>query len=121
MPPVNDLAGGSAINGLTPEQLFAGEIVPHTDAGVSTTAISKYEVVKRSATNTLARTADTSTDSGKDYVIAAQPASGTGVNVPYYDHGHFNADILVWPANLDTFAKRKNFFAGTNISVSQLR
>lgn len=117
---VNDLAGGGDLGSFTPEQLFAGDAPIHTDAGISAGDISKYEVVKRTAGVTLTRTANTGSDTGKDYVIAAQPAVGVGVNVPYFDGGHFNHAALVWPANLSTLALRKAFFQGTPIFIGKI-
>lgn len=119
--PVNDLAGSATYGPFGTEQLFAGERNNHTDAGISGSAvIAKYEVCKRTLGKTISRVADTTTDTGKDYVIVAQPIAGVGTKVPYYDGGHFNMDILVWPANLNTELLRKQFFNGTNISVSKL-
>lgn len=121
--PVNDLAGSNLnVGSYTPEQLYAGDAPIHTDAAKAGTAISKYEVVKKSVTAgvwTVSRVATVGSDTGKDYVIAAQP-SATGKDTPYFDAGNFNHAVLVWPSDLDTLAKRKAFFAGTPIFIGHI-
>lgn len=118
---VNDLAGGGDIGTYTPEQLFAGDAPIHTGAAPATTDISKYEVVKKTvATGAVARVANVGSDVGQDYVIAAQPTAN-GKACPYYDAGHFNHAVLIWPADLDTLVKRQAFFRGTMIFIGEIK
>lgn len=51
--------------------------------------------------------------------IAAQTAT-VGEGIPYFTGGVFNVDLIVWPTEIDTLAKRKAVFDRTNISVSKL-
>jgi hypothetical protein len=122
--PVNDLAGSNLnLGSYTPEQLFAGDAPIHTDAAKSGTVIAKYEVVKKTVASgvwTVSRVANVGADLGKDYVIAAQPATAAGKDTPYFDGGNFNHALLVWPADLDTLPKRKAFFSGTPIFIGHI-
>ncbi|MNK62106.1 hypothetical protein D3C87_812750 [compost metagenome] len=117
---VNDLAGSALEGTYDPEQLYAGDAPIHTGAAKATTDITKYEVVKKSTTTgTVARVATVGSDLGQDYVIAAQP-SANGKDTPYFDAGHFNHEVLVWPSDLDTLVKRQAFFRGTMIFVGAI-
>jgi len=117
---VNDLAGSELVASFSPEQLYAGEAPIITGYATATSDISKYEVVKRAAgADTVARVANVGSDDAKDYVIAAQPTAN-GKACPYFDAGFFNHAVLVWPADLDTLAKRKAFFRGTTIRVGRI-
>lgn len=122
--PVNDLAGSNlTLGSYTPEQLYAGDAPIHTDAAKSGSVITKYEVVKKSNVSgvwTVTRVANVGSDTGKDYVIAAQGATAAGKDTPYFDAGNFNHAVLVWPADLTTLAARKAFFGGTPIFIGHI-
>lgn len=49
--------------------------------------------------------------------IAAQGAT-TGEGIPYFTGGIFNANLLVWPAELTTLAQRQAVFDRTNIGIA---
>lgn len=117
---INDLAGAGPVASFIPELLYAGDAPIHTDAGISGTALFKYEVAKRTLGMTISRVANVGADTGKDYVIVAQPISAAGVETPYFDAGNFNHAVLRWPADLDTLAKRKAFFQGTPIFIGHI-
>lgn len=117
---INDLAGAGPVAAYAPELLYAGDAPIHTDAGISTTALVKYEVAKRTLGTSIGRVANVGADTGKDYVIVAQPITGAGVETPYFDAGHFNHAVLTWPADLNTLAKRKAFFQGTPIFIGHI-
>lgn len=124
----NDLAAGGVVHGpMTITQLFAGEAPIGTNHSVALADLDKYQVVVLTPTG-LSETFDLVGDmdpalvlptQGINCVITAQPAL-TGQNCPYYTSGHFNHAALVWPAALDTLAKRKAFFAGTPIQIGSI-
>lgn len=51
--------------------------------------------------------------------IAAQ-ASTVGKAVVYFRAGSFNPDMLVWPAEIDTLAKRKAVFDRSDIQIEKI-
>lgn len=128
---INDLAKGVDIVGTqTVEQLFAGDAPITTGQAVAITAVDKYQVVVLTASG-LSETFDfdgsgtigtpgvTLPTQGINCVITAQ-AAGAGANCPFYSGGYFNHAALSWPAELDTLAKRKAFFAGSDIKIGGL-
>lgn len=118
MPIDKDLAAGGVEHGpYTPEQLFAGDSPIVTGNAPALAAVTKYQVLKLTATGV---TGDlTGVTTGDKCVIAAQGAA-SGANVPYFQAGFFNHAVLTWPATLDTLAKRKEFFTGTPIQVGAI-
>lgn len=120
MTTVNDLAGGDLVGTYEPSQLYAGEAPIVTDAAVAVADdILKYEVLVLDVTGLRRPTIGGGGDTGAKCVIAAQPAKA-GQQVPYFAAGKFNHEVLVWPAELDTYAKRKEFFQGTDIHIGHI-
>lgn len=127
---VNDLAGGGDAGSYTPELLYAGSSDITTDAAplIGTIDVDKYEIVVLTAAG-IRKFIDADPDAIPDpiegdvaasCVIAAQPVSGAGADCPYFSAGKFNHAALVWPASLDTYAKRKAFFQGTPIHIGKI-
>lgn len=127
----NDLAAGGVVHGpYVPEQLYAGEAPIVTGAAPALADLDKYQVVLLTATG-LSETWDTDgtgsigtpgvvlPPDGTNAVITAQPALN-GQSCPYFSSGAFNHELLIWPAHLDTFAKRKAFFGSSPIQVREL-
>lgn len=52
--------------------------------------------------------------------VAAQAAT-VGEGVPFIRAGVLNVDIIVWPAEINTLAKRQAAFDGTNVFVAKLK
>lgn len=52
--------------------------------------------------------------------VAAQSAT-VGEGVPFFTGGVLNVDVIVWPAEIDTLAKRQAVFDRTNLSVAKLK
>lgn len=128
---INDLAAGGVEHGpQTYEQIFAGEAPIVTGNAVALADLDKYQVVLLTATG-LSETWDWDGSGtigtagvvlppvGTNAVITAQ-AGLSGASVPYFSSGHFNHALLVWPAALDTLAKRKAFFASSPIQVGEI-
>lgn len=125
----NDLAGNQSWDGITPQQLWAGEYPKHTSSGVAgganTVVYKKYEVVAfDKATNQYIKydpTAAAGEAAATPVGFTAQPTVGGG-SIQVYDSGAPNHEALVWPASVDTFAKRIAAFSfpGSNIFVARL-
>lgn len=126
---ISDLAAGGVEHGpYTPEQIFAGDAPIVTGNAVAAADLDKYQVVKLTASG-LSETFDFTGDMdpalvlptlGMNCVITAQAAS-SGDNCPYFSAGFFNHAALSWPAELDTLAKRKAFFANTPIQIGEIK
>ena len=128
---VNDLAaGGTEYGPQTVEQLFAGDAPIITGQSTALTAVDKYQVVVLTPTGlsevfdfdgsgAIATPGVALPTQGINCVITAQ-AAGVGANCPFYSGGYFNHALLAWPAELDTLAKRKAFFAGSSIHIGEL-
>ena len=127
----NDLAAGGVEHPeLKAEQLYAGEGKIVTNHSVALVDIDKYEVCVLTATG-LTNVFDMDGNGsigtpgvilpplGTNAVIAAQPAL-TGQRLPYFSGGVFNHEKLVWPAALDTLAKRKAFFGSSPIQIDSI-
>lgn len=52
--------------------------------------------------------------------VAAQSAT-SGEGIPFFTGGVLNVDIVLWPAEIDTLAKRQAVFDRTNLSVAKLK
>lgn len=128
---INDLAsGGVEHTPYTPEQLYAGEAPIVTNWAPALADLDKYQVVLLTPTG-LSEAWDMDGNGaigtpgvvlppvGVNAVITAQPAL-SGQKCPYFAAGAFNHELLVWPAALDTLAKRKAFFGSSPIQVFEL-
>lgn len=128
---ISDLAAGGVEHGpYTPEQLYAGDAPIVSGHAAAAVDIDKYEVCVLTAagltnvfdfdgSGTIGTPGVVLPAQGSNCVIAAQAAL-TGGNCPYFSSGFFNHAMLVWPAALDTLAKRQAFFAGTPIQVGAI-
>ncbi len=127
----NDLAaGGVEYDPLKATQLYAGEGKIVTGHSVALADLQKYEVCVLTPTG-LSKTFDMDGNGsigtpgvilppvGCNAVIAAQPALSGG-KVPYFSGGVFNHAALIWPAALDTLAKRKAFFGSSSIQIDSI-
>jgi hypothetical protein len=125
----DDLAGNSNWDGVKPQQLWAGEYPKHTSSGkaggASSVIYAKYEVVAYdAATDTYIKYDPTAAEgeaAATPVGFTCQPTVGGG-SIQVYDSGAPNHEALVWPASIDTLAKRKAAFAyaGSNIFVARL-
>lgn len=127
---VNDLAASNEHGPYTPEQLFAGDAPIISGSAVLLQDTAKHTVAVLTPTG-LSTTFDMDGSGaiatpgvvlpvqGINCVITAQPGLNTQ-SVPYFSAGHFNHAALVWPAALDTLAKRKAFFASSPIQVGEI-
>lgn len=125
MPYPNTIAGNGTHGSFAPFHLFAGEkeIVTSQADVPANVAFAQFEVAALTSAGVLAKLNPAATD-GTQFarVVVAQPvaASATPGKAPYYRSAFFNHEALVWPAALDTLAKRKAAVAGTEIEVGAL-
>lgn len=120
-----DLAG-SVLNpygAYTPEQLFAGEgPILSNQAIVAVGAAVKYGLMAWLPTDGTVVPFVVGTHTAQEAVIAAQDAV-VGANLPFFHGGYFNDAVIVWGAQtgaFSTLAKRKAFFAGTDIHIGAI-
>lgn len=120
--PKSDLAAYESVGSRGVFQLWIGGAPVITDSAKSAVAaIAKYELVALLPNNTVT-TFIPGTHTAQQAVIAAQPISAIGVDVPYYNAGKFNHEAVIWPAGtaLDTYIERKAFLTGTMLQVGHL-
>ena len=114
---MSDLAYTQSFGPTTDDQLIIGESPVVTGYAPALANVTQYQVLVLTATGL--STDFTGVTSGDKCVIAAQPGV-SGASVPYFSAGTFNHALLGWPAAQDTFAKRRQFFMGTPITVGKL-
>lgn len=112
-----DFAGYRVVDSFTPFKLFIGEAYICTDSAPALAAVAKYQVLALTATGVTPYVVGT--HNGQQAVIAAQ-AGAIGGQIPYWNAGKFNHAVLIWPAGLDTLAKRKAELAGSPLMVGHL-
>ena len=119
-----DLASGALVGTMPASpQLFAGEAPIITDSAPALAVIQKWQLCSLTPTGVtpFVSTGTPVSDSpASSAVIAAVAADAPGKQVPYYDAGKFNHEAIIWPAAVDTLAKRKALLHGTPIFVGHL-
>lgn len=115
------LAGNGDLGSYEPTNLFAGEQDIITDGGEVAIAFAKYQVIAKNAAGKLIPYDPTVADAPAAVAIGIANEAGTvGSYAPYYLGGGFNHEALVWPATVDTLAKRQAVFDRTNIHIGNL-
>ncbi len=120
MPSYPPIAGQDSQSASAPTQPFAGEAPIITDSAAALAAIVQYEACALTPTGITPYVDATHT---KDQLVIAgnaAAAAGAGYRVGYYTSGKFNHEVVTWPAEYDTWLKRKAFVAGTNINIGHL-
>lgn len=108
----------------TPTFLFAGdqEVISDRAAVANGQNLAARTVVAFNTAGALVTHDPTQTDSRAKAIgvlqFAVNASGGEVASAPFWIGGCFNHSLLVWHANLDTLAKRRAAFAGTNISVA---
>lgn len=131
----NELAGSGTYGPTNPVQLFAGEkevVTTHDLVAVSQDLVQYQVVAKNAAGDIVAHDPDAVTGEVGSEVPAPQ-SKAVGVmavavktsatdkqSAPYFVSAFFNHEVLVWDASIDTLAKRKAAFVGTEIQVGTL-
>ena len=119
--PTMKLAGNRDLGTYTPTQLFAGESEIVTGNYPVGADLAQYQVFAVNASGNAVPVAPAETDGTQIAVgVTAQAATVAQGNVPVYEAGYFNHEVLVWPAAWDTLAERKAAFARTTIKIGQL-
>lgn len=87
--------------------------------------LSQYQVVGVVKATGLVVAHNPAAADGSEKAVYIMPyavdATGGAVACSAYNKGGYNADLLVWHANVNTLEKRQGAFAGTGISVGKLR
>jgi hypothetical protein len=122
-PPNWELASGALVGTMGPSpQLFAGEAPIVTDSAPALAAIQKWQLCELTPTGVKAfvSTGTPATDSTANSAVIAAVGVSIGQQCPYYHAGKFNHEAMVWPAALDTLAKRKVALHGSMILIGHL-
>lgn len=101
--------------------LFAGQAPVVTDSAPALAAIAQYEVCVLLTTGVTPYVPATHTTAAPDKLVVAQVAVASGAQAPYWTHGKFNHNALIWPAALSTYALRKEAVAGGGIQVGHAK
>jgi hypothetical protein len=110
-----ELAKGALVGTAgAPPQLFAGEAPIITDSAPALVAVQKWQLLSLTATGV------TTFDGTAASAVISAIGAAIGQQVPYYDAGKFNHEVIVWPGTLDTLAKRKVALHGSMIHVGHL-
>jgi hypothetical protein len=134
---------GDTVAGFNPFDLYAGEapVVTQSLTVASGLNLAQFTVVAMNTANevvaldpTVDYIADTDTVAGGTVVdlklytskpigVLAYAINTTGgaAKATVFTSGFFNADVLVWPASLDTLAKRQAAVIGSPISVGTVQ
>lgn len=89
------------------------------EPGIAGNSITTTEAGTNTAFGAATLTGGSEETEARPAGFAAQPIAANGKG-PSFVGGIFNHEALVWPASLDTLAKRKAALAGTNIGVRKL-
>jgi len=110
--PLNTLAGSTLVDTMAASpQLFAGEAPIITDSAPALATCKKWELLCLTPTGVRPfvwiAAGDAGNDDPRTAVIAAAPIDVTvGKQVPYYDAGKFNVEVVTFPAALSAPADR---------------
>lgn len=120
---LNQLASGSLAETMAAaKQLFAGEAPIISDSAPALANVQMWQLCALTATGIrpfVWTNTPASDDAPRTAVITAIGGT-TGKQIPYYDAGKFNHEVVVWPAALDTLAKRKAAMHGSMLHFGHL-
>lgn len=118
MPYPDMLARGPTVLGtFTPFELWAGESDLVTSQGTASAALAQFQVIARDPATQKIIAWDGST--GKPIGFMAQAAAADGP-AAFYTGGVPNHLALLWPPSVDTLAKRKAAFDGSNMTIGSI-
>lgn len=118
--PYPNLAGSRDDTAAASPQLFAGDGPVVTDSAPALADIDQWEVCVLLATGITPYVPATHTTAAPDKLVVAQVGVVSGAQCPFYKAASLNHAVLIWPAALDTLAKRKEAFLGSMISINHL-
>lgn len=100
-----------------PLHLFTGDAEVLSDSAPALADILKNQICVLLATGVTPYVPATHTTAAPDKLVIAQIGVVTGKQCPFWTHGDFNHNVLVWPAALDTYAKRKEAVTGGGLKI----
>lgn len=122
--PLNHLASSAVVGTMAaPKQLFAGEAPIITDSAPALAPITKWQLCSLQPTGIrpfVHTGTPASDDDPRTAVISAVAAAAAGQQVPYYDAGKFNHEVVGFPAALNTLPKRKAALHGSMLHFGHL-
>lgn len=118
-------AGNGNQGSYTPFDLFAGEkeIVHDRGQVAAGVAVQQFQILAKNANGEFILYDPTAAAPANKALCVAAYAKGSGEanrSLAVYVSAFFNHESLVWPASIDTVAKRKLAFEGTEIRVGTL-
>lgn len=119
------LAGNGNNGTYTPFNLYAGEKeVVHDRAKVAAgVAVQQFQVLAKNANGELIiydPTASAPANKALCVALNAKASGETNRSLSVAVSAFYNHEALIWPATIDTLAKRKLAFEGTEIRVGAL-
>jgi hypothetical protein len=115
------LAGDRSVDTAADQAFFIGDAPVGTDSANALADITQYQVCVLLVNGVTPYVVATHTTAAPDKLVIAQVTAGTGKQAPYYTRGKFNHNMIVWPASLDTYAKRKEAFLGSAIEIGHAK
>ena len=103
------------------EGLFIGDAPIVTDSAPALANIAQWQVCVLLPTGITPYVPATHTAAAPDKIVVSQVAVTTGKQAPYYVAAALNHNMLVWPATLDTYAKRKEAVLGSMIIIGHAK
>lgn len=100
-----------------PVHLFTGDAEVLGDSAPALAAITQYQLCVLLATGVTPYVVATHTTAAPDKLVIAQVTVASGKQCPFWTHGEFNHNLIIWPASLDTYAKRKEAVLGGGLKI----
>lgn len=99
-------------------QFFIGDAPIVTDSAPALAAVKQWEVLVLSATGVTPWDGTEAAATAPNKLVVSHMAVPTvGDQVPYYTAGKFNHEVMVWPASVGTYEKRKAAVQGAMIQI----
>lgn len=111
------IAGTDTQSRNAPGQPFIGEAPIVSDSAPALAAIVKYQACALTPTGI---TPYVDATHKREQLVIAAHAAGNGAQCGFYSAGKFNHAVITWPAEYDTYAKRKALCIGSMIHVGHL-
>lgn len=103
------------------EGIFIGDAPIVTDSAPALAAIQQWQLCVLLATGITPYVPATHTTAAPDKLVVSQVAAAIGQQCPYYVAAALNHNLMVWPATLDTYAKRKEAVLGSMIVIGHAK
>lgn len=115
--PYPELAGSTLSVRAAALQFFIGDAPIVTDSAPATVALKQWEIAVLTDAGLIKWDGAQADASGPNKLVVTMTAVPVGSMAPYYDAGKFNHEVMVWPAALDTYEKRKFAVLGSMVKI----